>query len=140
MIKAGAFFRYPFCSLLRGAAWPPPFSKIMHIYACSWLAAPSPGTPALGQILREGYFHFLTLMSMEGVDVLIYSVFICKKCGGICATKEDSKTFKCTYCGTVNNVHKSRRLASGIDSRDIQKVIGELKMQRAASGGKETLQ
>jgi len=70
---------------------------------------------------------------------MMYSVFLCKKCGGVCAAREGTKTFRCTYCGTINHTDKGRKVATGVDSKNIQKVIGELKAAHAKRSEKETL-
>jgi hypothetical protein len=60
-----------------------------------------------------------------------YDVYLCKKCGGVCAAREQASSFRCTYCGTLNKTGRSGRIASGIDSKNIAEVIGKIKMARA---------
>jgi phage FluMu protein Com len=65
-----------------------------------------------------------------------YTIYLCRRCGGVCAGREGSLTFKCAYCGAVNQTKKSRKLATGIDSSEVSEKVGSLKM---ALAGKKTL-
>ena len=60
-----------------------------------------------------------------------YNIFLCKKCAGICAAREGTSTFKCLYCNTKNCVDRSLRIATGIESKDVPEVIGQLKKVQA---------
>lgn len=60
-----------------------------------------------------------------------YDIYLCRRCGGVCAGRDGSSTFKCTYCGTVNRVEKSRKLATGVDSGEVSQVMGRMKMDMA---------
>jgi len=65
---------------------------------------------------------------------LNYDIYLCRKCGGVCAGRQDASTFTCCYCGTRNSVEKSLRLAKGIESKDVPGAIGRIKMARAGKG------
>jgi hypothetical protein len=59
-----------------------------------------------------------------------YNIYLCKKCGGICAGRLSAATFTCCYCGTRNRTEKSLRLVSGVESNEVPNIIGRLKMTR----------
>lgn len=63
-----------------------------------------------------------------------YDIYLCRKCGGVCAGRQDASTFMCCYCGTRNSAEKSLRLAGGVESKDVPDAIGRLKMARARKG------
>ena len=63
---------------------------------------------------------------------MIYDIFLCRKCGWVNAGKTGAATFSCRQCGARNDVLKSVRLAAGVDSRDIQKVMARIKMERGS--------
>ena len=60
-----------------------------------------------------------------------YDIYLCKKCGVVCAGREQALSFKCMYCGTVNKAGRSGRMATGVESKNIAEVIGKIKMARA---------
>jgi tRNA(Ile2) C34 agmatinyltransferase TiaS len=60
-----------------------------------------------------------------------YSIFLCRKCGAICASREGAATFSCTSCGKRNSAEKSLSLARGIESKAIPSLIAKLKMDYA---------
>lgn len=60
-----------------------------------------------------------------------YDIFLCRKCGAVCAGREGASTFKCCHCDTVNRVDKSLRLASSVESKNVSRVIAKIKMERA---------
>jgi len=62
---------------------------------------------------------------------LKYDIYLCRKCGGVCAGRQDATTFTCCYCGTRNSAEKSLRLAGGVESKDVPDTIGRIKMARA---------
>jgi len=62
---------------------------------------------------------------------LKYDVYLCRRCGSVCAGSQGAASFTCCYCGARNLAERSLRLARGIDSKSVPEVIGRLKMARA---------
>jgi hypothetical protein len=62
---------------------------------------------------------------------LKYDIYLCKKCGGVCAGRQDATTYTCCYCRTRNSAKKSLRLVGGVEPKDVPDTIGRLKMARA---------
>ena len=84
------------------------------------------------------YFRQLpyTLIKLRRSVLLRYNIYLCRRCGGICAGRDGASTFRCTYCGEVNHAGKSRKIAKEIDSNDIQATIARIKMERAEQNKK----
>jgi hypothetical protein len=60
-----------------------------------------------------------------------YDIYLCRKCGGVCAGRQGATTFTCCYCGTRNSTEKSLRLVGGVESKEVPNTIGRLKTARA---------
>ena len=60
-----------------------------------------------------------------------YSIYLCRKCGAVCAAREGATTFTCLTCGTRNDAGRSVNIVKKVDSKNIHLVISKLKMERA---------
>lgn len=60
-----------------------------------------------------------------------YDIYLCRKCGGVCAGRLRATTFTCCYCNTRNRTKKSLRLVSGVESKEVPNTIAKLKTVRA---------
>ena len=65
-----------------------------------------------------------------------YAIIKCESCGNLIAIKEDSKTFRCPYCGvkasqTDSFGRKRFRVYAVVDGRDVPKTLAELKRKES---------
>lgn len=60
-----------------------------------------------------------------------YAVYLCRKCGYMCACKEGSKTFSCVKCGCRCKISNSVRVVGGIGSSEIHTAMAKLKEAQA---------
>ncbi|MDH5810767.1 MAG: hypothetical protein QXO54_02425 [Candidatus Methanomethylicaceae archaeon] len=62
-----------------------------------------------------------------------YNIYLCRKCGAVCAGREGASSFTCCFCGTRNNTEKAVSVMKGIESRDVQHVIAQIKLSKVKS-------
>ncbi|MBC7113481.1 MAG: hypothetical protein H5T34_05645 [Candidatus Methanomethyliales bacterium] len=59
-----------------------------------------------------------------------YNIYLCRKCGAVCAGREGASSFTCCYCGSRNNTEKAVRVVKGVDSKEVQQTIARLKLSK----------
>ncbi|MGC8936215.1 MAG: hypothetical protein ACP5KV_02460 [Candidatus Methanomethylicaceae archaeon] len=60
-----------------------------------------------------------------------YNIYLCRKCGAVCAGREGANSFTCCFCGLRNRAEKTRIIARGIESKDVPHVIAQIKASKA---------
>jgi|YelNatPaOPRAMG01_1025707.scaffolds.fasta_scaffold01607_20 hypothetical protein len=69
------------------------------------------------------------MIAWEG-QKLRYNIYLCRKCGAVCAGREGASSFTCCYCGRRNNAEGAVTIVRGVESRDVPHTIAKIKLSK----------
>ncbi|MCX8182162.1 MAG: hypothetical protein N3D12_03485 [Candidatus Methanomethyliaceae archaeon] len=59
-----------------------------------------------------------------------YNIYLCRKCGAVCAGREGASSFKCHFCGKRNIAERAIPIVKGVESKDVQQTIAKIKLSK----------
>ena len=59
-----------------------------------------------------------------------YNIYLCRKCGAVCAGREGASSFTCCNCGRKNDAQGAVTIVREVESRDVPQTIAKIKLSK----------